>query len=205
MKVLCYWFVAFILLNVGCTGLRTPKTKIDRTMGSYEENLTQLRDYLADMPVDVVVTGYTPKLDTATKHRVSLDSSETLLQDVVIKQMDPLYTLVRSNSSSDSESIRIPTQHVTRISAFGMRKTLAPQGSWNSGYTTAIILGVLALIFTIRTLTASDGCLQGCYFLVALAATSAAVFIALTGYLITTNSDDLVERQESVSETFVIE
>ena len=203
MRSLRYWVVAFILMQMGCTGLRVPKTNIDRTRGSFETDLSQLRDYLGNMPVDVVVTGYTPKIDSTSNVKVLTDANEVSLQDVVITQLDPQNTLVRPKGSRPTESIRIPTQYVTRISAFGMRTTTEPETKWS--YWFAIGLAVMSLGFFLYDYNRNlgIGCEGGCQAL-AIVAGGAALIAALTVFLVNSISDTGAERKEVVAKTFWI-
>jgi hypothetical protein len=204
MRYLRYWVVAFILLQMGCTGLRVPKERIDRTSNSFERDLSNLRDYLGSMPVDVAVAGYTPEVTNNITIEVSQDSTQSLMQDVVITQLDPLYTYVRGADSKPSETIRIPTQNVTSVSAYGVRTTTEPKQVWT--YTFSVILALMALGFFLYDFNRDLGwgCEGGCMAL-AIVTGGAALIAALTVYLVNTSSNDGQVRREMISKTFRLE
>lgn len=204
MRYLRYWFVAFILLQMGCTGLRVPKERIDRTSISFEKDLTRLRDYLGSMPVDVAVAGYTPEVVDDIKLEISQDSTQAQMQDVVITQLDPQYTYIRGKDSKRSQTIRIPTQYVTKVSAYGVRTTTEPERVWS--YTFAIILALMSMGFFLYDYNRDLGlgCEGGCMALAVLTG-GAALIAALTVYLVNTSSNDGHVRREVISKTFRFE
>lgn len=204
MKSLRYWIAALILLQMGCTGLRVPKNRIERTSVSFEKDLTLLRDYLGSMPVDVVVAGYTPKVDSAIKLNVSPDSTKAELQEVVITQLDPSYTSIRGKNSKPSETIRIPTQYITSVSAFGVRTTTEPKTKWSYWFAISLALMSLGSFLYDYNRNLGSGCEGGCEALAILTG-GAALIAALTVFLVNSSSDTGAERREVIAKTFWIE
>lgn len=154
--LICLWLV----IGLGCSGIKAPKEYILRNDRSYEKNLTQLQSYLGQMPVDVVVAGYTPAVDSSISVEFTKDSAEATIKKVVITKITPESTLLRLNAGSAGSTVSIPTKHVTSINANGIR-TVKPS---KTGFLLPILLGILSLISIASEGKANDGngCRGGC-------------------------------------------
>ncbi len=202
MNVRWFVIVSWLILGFGCSGVRAPRERIARGEQSYEKNLTQLKEYLGDMPVDVVVEGYRPAADQSTHVQYSEDSVEATIKQAAITQMDPDFTYLRTRADAVGSTIRIPTQNVTRVSAEGVR---AVQSSGTTSYGWSIALGVLAIIAALQEGKANDGtgCRGGCLFAGVMLGAAALVILAIA--LIANHSSEPVTTYEAISKTWILQ
>lgn len=198
------WFiiVAWLFIGFGCSGVRAPKERIARSEKSYEKDLSQLKEYLGDMPVDVVVEGYRPEADQSTRVRYSEDSVEVTIKQAAITQMDPEFTYLRTRTDAVGSTIRIPTKHVTRVSAEGVRTYESYNGP---SYGWPIALGVLAIIAALQEGKANDGygCRGGCLAAGVMLGAAALIVLAIT--LIANWDNEPVTAFEMISKTWMIQ
>lgn len=194
--------VSWLFIGFGCSGVRAPKERITRGDTSYEKDLTQLKKYLGDMPVDLVVEGYRPDVDQSVKVVYSDDSVEATVKKATITQMDPEYTYLRTKEDAVGSTIRIPTKHVTRVSADGVR---AVQSSGTTSYGWSIALGVLAIIAALQEGKANSGagCRGGCLFAGVILGAAALAILAIT--LIANSSSEPVTTYEAISKTWILQ
>jgi hypothetical protein len=201
MNVRWFIIVSWLILGFGCSGVRVPKERIARGDKSYEKDLTQLKDYLGDMPVDLVVEGYRPAVDQSVKVVYSDDSVEATIKKAAITQMDPEYTYLRTKEDAVGSTIRIPTKHVTRVSAEGVRTYESYNGP---SYGWPIALGILAIIAALQEGKANDGngCRGGCLAAGLMLGAAALVILAFT--LIANWGNEPVKAFEMISKTWMI-
>lgn len=193
--------ISWLIIGFGCSGVRAPKERIARGEQSYEKNLTQLKEYLGDMPVDVVVEGYRPAADQSTHVQYSEDSVEATIKQAAITQMDPDFTYLRTRADAVGSTIRIPTKHVTRVSAVGVRTYESYNGP-SHGW--PIALGVLAIIAALLEgkVNDGDGCRGGCLAAGVMLGAAALVILAIT--LIANWDNEPVKAFEMISKTWIL-
>lgn len=193
--------IAWLIIGFGCSGIRAPKERIERGEQSYEKDLLQLKEYLGNMPVDVVVEGYRPAVDQSTRLTYSEDSVEATIKQAAITQMDPEFTYLRTQADAVGSTIRIPTKHVTRVSAVGARTYESYNGP---SYGWPIALGVLAIIAALQEGKANDanGCRGGCLAAGVMLGAAALVVLAIT--LIANWGSEPVKAFEMISKTWIL-
>ncbi len=161
------WYAALLCIGLGCSGVKAPKQRLDRNSSSFDSDLIRLKEYLGEMPVDVVVEGFKPQTIAEIPIEYSPDSAEATIKQAVIFEMNPDYTYVRPKGGPTSNLIRIPTSNVTRVAADGFRNAT---GSSSSGaiWLIPILTGAFAIIaaLTYKNVFSIDGW-TGCFFVIA--------------------------------------
>ena len=110
---------------------------------------------------------------------------------------------IRKNSKP-SETIRIPTQYITSVSAFGVRTTTEPKTKWSYWFAISLALMSLGSFLYDYNRNLGSGCEGGCEALAILTG-GAALIAALTVFLVNSSSDTGAERREVIAKTFQIE
>lgn len=196
------WISLWLIIGFGCSGIKAPQGYIVRNDRSYENNLTQLQSYLGQMPVDVVVAGYTPTAESSISGAFSKDSAETTIQKVVISKITPESTVLRLNASTTGSTVSIPTKHIKSVKANGIR-TVKPS---KSGLVWPVLLGILAIIAVASEGKANDanGCRGGCLAAGLLLGVAALVTLAIAAGAPAITGDDR-STHEFISKTWIIE
>jgi hypothetical protein len=70
------WFSLLMLIMLGCSGVKAPKQRLDRNSSSFDSDLIRLKEYLGEMPVDVVVEGFKPQTIAEIPIEYSPDSAK---------------------------------------------------------------------------------------------------------------------------------
>lgn len=158
-------FVVLLFIMLGCSGVKAPKQRLDRNSSTFDSDLIQLKEYLGEMPVDVVVAGYKPETRPDIPVVFSSDSIEAIVKQAVILDMNPTYTYLRGRGGPSTTYIRIPTNNVTRIAADGFRTSSSSSGSGGL-WIIPILTGAFALIvaLTYQGMFSRDGW-TGCLYL----------------------------------------
>ena len=160
-------FVVLLFIMLGCSGVKAPKQRLDRNSSTFDSDLIQLKEYLGEMPVDVVVAGYKPETRPDIPVVFSSDSIEATVKQAVILDMNPTYTYLRPRGGITGNYLRIPTSNVTRVAADGFRSAT---GSSRSGaiWILPILTGAFAIIaaLTYKNVFSTDGW-TGCLFVIA--------------------------------------
>lgn len=193
----------WLLLGLGCSGIQAPKERILRTSTSYEKDLTQLREYLGIMPVDVVVEGYRPASDDILSVEYSSDSVEATIKQVAIAHLTPEYTELRSWTSAEGTSIRIPTKNVTRIHAQGERPYMPSKWPYGSIAlsTLLVILGIVFVGLEGKAFDKNSGCGGGCLFLGVMLGAAALLILGIP-FL---SGNEPTMTFEQISKIFIIQ
>ena len=203
--IIASWF----LIASGCSSVQVPKERIVRSESTYGSDLTQLQQYLGDMPVDVVVAGYRPQTEKTLLVLYSPDSAEATIRKASMTQLDPEYTYLRSQADAVGNTIRITTKHVTRISANGIHaRTIEKRSDYS--YIVPIVLGILAIgsaYYETTMSTAASGCKGGCLALAIVL--GAAAVIALGAILLLNNRSSIpsqtVTEHEVIVKTWILQ
>ena len=194
--------VLWLLVGLGCSGIRAPKERIVRNDNAYDRDLTKLQQYLGGMPVDLAIEGYRPNVEAAVDVEYSEDSVEAIIKQVAITQMDPDYTYLRTKTDGVGNTIRVPTKHVTRVSAEGVRTV---QSSGGSSFVWPAALGIIAIIAASLEGKVNDGigCRGGCLAIGAIIGAIALVILPVI--LIASHNSEPVTTFETISRTWILQ
>lgn len=201
--------VLWLLVGLGCSGIRAPKERIVRNDNAYDRDLTKLQQYLGGMPVDLAIEGYRPNVEAAVDVEYSEDSVEAIIKQVAITQMDPDYTYLRTKTDGVGNTIRVPTKHVTRVTANGLRPSTS-QGGTNWGWALPIGLGILAIVSAALESTygtRGSGCQGGCLAIgIILGAVALlAALIVLTTILTADRTSNPITTYEMIARTWILQ
>lgn len=195
-----------LIVGLGCSGVQTPKERILRNDKSFGKNLTQLQEYLGTMPVDVVVEGYRPTTDNTIGVVYSEDSVEATITQATITRIDPERTVLRYTGSSAGSAIIVPTKHVTRVHANGVR-TYMSSGESRGALIWPSILGFMALIAIALEGKVNDGqgCRGGCLAIGLILGAAALLALAVASVSSGVSGRDPVLINEVISKVWTIQ
>ena len=204
MILLRYWLVAFILLQLGCSGVRSPKHRIVRAAPTYETDLIELQEYIGSTPVDVIVEGYKPDMTADIPVVYSHDSLEVTIKQAVILQISPVNTYLRPRGGPVTSYIRVPTNNVVRIAADGFR----PPEESSAGavlWLLPIVTGAFAIIaaFNYKQVFAKEGW-TGCFY-VALGILAAAICVVSIVTILLTQPSTAPDTLERISKYWIFQ
>ena len=194
--------VLWLLVGLGCSGIRAPKERIVRNDNAYDRDLTKLQQYLGGMPVDLAIEGYRPNVEAAVDVEYSEDSVEAIVKQVAITQMDPDYTYLRTKTDGVGNTLRVPTKYVTRVSAEGVRTV---QSTGGTSFVWPAALGIIAIIAASLEGKVNDGigCRGGCLAIGAILGATALVILAVI--LIASHNSEPVTTFETISRTWILQ